>query len=85
MKKLTVFIVFLTIFVFKEAKPGFPFGFASDEGPYFSVGFSDPQYEKDDNNPDFFYTYGRYNTPYYKPRYNNLPMYEYDSQKDEYN
>lgn len=81
MKKNILFIVFISILSFKEIKPYFPFGFATDEGPYFSVGFDEPQYKENDNDPDYFYTYGRYNSPYFKPRYNYLPMYEYDSQE----
>jgi len=80
-------IILLSTLLFLTIKPYFPFGFASDEGPYFSVGFNDNENnqdnDQDSNNPDYFYTYGKYNTPYYKPRYNNLLMYEYGSKLDD--
>lgn len=85
MKKFILFIVYISLSLFKQSGASFPFGFATDEGPYFSVGFDKPEYKESNKGPDFFYTYGRYNTPYYKPRYNNLAMYEYDSQKNNYN
>jgi len=72
----------LPILIITQSKAFFSFGYASEEGPYFSAGFGRRFYVFNDpfyyNRPSFYYNYAPINKPYYKPLYNNVLMYDYD-------